>query len=394
MMKTRLAVIFFILSVTVNSLARIPQLSHFSDISIITCDPGDEALYAAFGHSAIRVYDPENNIDLAFNYGVFDFNQPNFYLNFAKGYLNYKLGVREFSDFLYAYQYYDRTVREQVLQLTYDQKTAVFQFLMENARPENCYYYYDYFYDNCATRVWDVFEKVLGASITLDETYVVTGQSFRDLVNIYTREQLWGDFGIDVCLGLPMDKELAPKEFMFLPDYIFKGFEYTTIQMGATAIPIVRSTGVVYQKRGHEQETSFLTPNVTFWSLAILILLLTFASMKWKMDLRVFDQIWFITMGLLGLFLTLLWTATDHNAASGNLNIFWAIPFHFPAALMLAFRKGGRIMLSYFRWTSIWCILLMICWHWIPQGYNPAFFPIVLVSCARGWAITDRLSKA
>src|SRR5262245_57681333 len=107
----RLSLFAFCLLLSAFSFAQV-KLSDKAEISVITCGPGQEQLYTAFGHSAYRVLDPVNNIDFAYNYGVFDFDQPNFYLNFARGYLYYKLAVQDYKHFEYVYMYYDRSVHE------------------------------------------------------------------------------------------------------------------------------------------------------------------------------------------------------------------------------------------------------------------------------------------
>src|SRR5688572_8563867 len=125
-MKKLTLLLILAYSVCVGQTAR---LSAKAEISVITCGPGQDELYTAFGHSAFRVYDPVNEIDWAYNYGVFDFNQPNFYLNFAKGYLYYRLAVQDYQRFEYMYKYFDRYVHEQVLSLTQEQKQKLFDYL-------------------------------------------------------------------------------------------------------------------------------------------------------------------------------------------------------------------------------------------------------------------------
>ncbi len=221
------------------------RLSDDAQISIITCGPTQEELYSAFGHSAIRVYDPNNDIDYAFNYGLFSFDQPNFYLNFARGSSFYILGAQSYPDFEYSYIYYNRSLHAQELQLTTEQKQKVFDFLLWNAKPENRSYRYDYFYDNCATRVRDAFEKVLPGEVKFDSTYITTDYSIRDLTEIYLQQQPWGDLGIDICLGLPMDKKASPYEYMFLPDYIESSFDHATIN----GSPLVKTKTVIYEAK-------------------------------------------------------------------------------------------------------------------------------------------------
>ncbi len=216
--KNRIAVLFLLASLPGYSQG--PVLSPSAEISIITCGPWQGEVYAAFGHSAIRVHDPSLGLDDAYNYGVFDFNQPNFYLNFTRGFLYYKLGVYSYPDFRDYYKYYNRYINEQVLDLSQDQKQAIYNYLEWNAKPENETYRYDYFYNNCATRVRDVFADVLKDSIQFDGSFITTHYTIRELTDLYLKYQPWGDLGIDIGLGLPMDKIAAPYEYMFLPDYI------------------------------------------------------------------------------------------------------------------------------------------------------------------------------
>ena len=127
-------------------------------ISLLTCTPGEE-LYSTFGHSAIRVVDLRNNTDLIFNYGTFDFNDPDFYKKFVQGKLLYFVSVDSIQNFLWEYEYFKRGVMEQVLNLTCAEKQNMIAALFENAKEENKYYRYDFNYDNCTTRLRDILEK-------------------------------------------------------------------------------------------------------------------------------------------------------------------------------------------------------------------------------------------
>ena len=223
----------FLLAVSLVALPVILQaqrtLSPDATISVITCGPWQGELYSAFGHSALRVYDPSQQINDAYNYGVFDFDQPNFYLNFAKGSSYYKLAVWDYQGFVNMYIYDNRFVHEQILNLTPAQKQKVYDFLQWNALPDNRFYRYDYFYDNCATRIRDVFVNVFQDSVVFDGSYVQTNYTIRELTDLYLQDQPWGDLGIDICLGLHMDKTADPYEYMFLPDYIESAFDHATI---------------------------------------------------------------------------------------------------------------------------------------------------------------------
>lgn len=143
------------------------RLSDQAEISVMTFGPSQQVLYTAFGHSAFRVYDPVLGIDEAYNYGVFDFDQPNFYLNFARGNLMYRLDVSDYKEFEYVYVYFNRSVRQQTLNLTQGQKQRLYAFLQWNALPENQFYRYDYFYDNCATKMPNILVHVFGDTVQL-----------------------------------------------------------------------------------------------------------------------------------------------------------------------------------------------------------------------------------
>src|SRR5258705_7908780 len=154
--------------------SQVSMLSEGAKISVITMGPSQDEVYSAFGHSGIRVVDSLQQIDAFFNYGVFDFNQPYFYLNFARGNLNYMVDAYPYPDYRSYYIEHHRFIHEQVLNLTSLQKQLVFDYLVWNIRPQNQYYSYDYFYNNCATKVRDVIESVLKKEVAFDSTYIKT----------------------------------------------------------------------------------------------------------------------------------------------------------------------------------------------------------------------------
>lgn len=355
------------------------QLSDKAEISVITCGPGQEAVFTAFGHSAFRVYDPETGINAAFNYGVFDFDQPNFYLNFARGHNRYRLAVQDFERFEYVYQYYNRYVHEQVLNLTSEQKQALFDYLMWNAQPENQFYFYDYFYDNCATKIPEIVQKVFNDAVVFDGSYITNPLSIRALTDLYLKYQPWGDLGIDLCLGLPMDKLATPYEHMFLPDYVEAGFDHATIN----AQPLVKEKVIRYKARPEAHSNGIFQPLYVFSLFAILALVLTVYDLKRKKTSNWFDVLLFGIIGLIGLLLFLLWVATDHRAAANNLNVLWAIPTHVVIAF-LVFKPRAWVK-KYFLIVLIINSLLLISWAWLPQTLHFSLVPIVVALSARAY---------
>ena len=279
-------------------------------------------------------------MDYAFNYGVFDFNKPNFYLNFALGHNYYMLGVYDYQAFQQSYIADNRYIHEQVLDLTDSQKQKVFNYLMWNAQPENSSYLYDYFYDNCATRIRDVIVTALGDDVTFDGSYITTDYTIRQLTDLYLTRQPWGDLGIDIGLGMPMDKKASPYEYMFLPDYVESGFDHATVNKDGVIAQLVGEKKIIYESRDEPIRHGLPHPLYVFGFLALVAIVLSVRDFKRQKLSWVFDMLLFGITGLLGILLLLLWFFTDHKAAANNLNILWALPTNFVAAIVL--RKNAR----------------------------------------------------
>lgn len=353
-------------------------LSDQAEISVITCGPGQEAVFTAFGHSAFRVYDPVNGIDHAYNYGVFDFDQPNFYLNFARGYNQYKLAVQDYRRFEYYYIYYNRYVHEQVLNLDTEQKQKLFNFLAWNALPENQFYLYDYFYDNCATKIPEVVSKVFGDQVKFDGSHITTNYSIRQLTDMYLKYQPWGDLGIDLCLGLPMDKKASAYEYMFLPDFVELGFDNAYINGN----PLVKEKYIIHEAEPEVYPFNWLHPALIFSALLIITLFISWLDQKRKRINKWFDSVMLIVVGAVGLLLLLLWVATDHKAAAWNFNLLWAVPSHLVYAFLL-WKKEAKLIKSYYGFNAILIVLMLVSWPVLPQALNASIIPLLLLLFVR-----------
>ncbi|HMV08275.1 MAG TPA: DUF4105 domain-containing protein [Cyclobacteriaceae bacterium] len=379
-MKKSLALLLVLVSLTI--FAQKP-LSENAQISVLTLGPYQSELYSAFGHSAIRVYDPASGSDLAFNYGVFDFDQPNFYLNFTRGHLLYKLGVYPYDLFRDHYISHNRYVHEQVLNLTQAQKQKVFDYLFWNAQPENVDYLYDYFYNNCATKVRDVFVEVFADSIKFDATYAPGGYTVRDLTHSYLSQQPWGELGIEICLGQPMDKTLTTYEYMFIPDYIESGFNRATLN----GKPIVRENVSVYESKPEAASFSIFRPWIVFGLFLVIVIALTIRDWRRKRLAKWFDVVLFSVMGWLGLLLFILWVATDHHAAAKNWNLLWAFPLHAIAGPMLVKSRFSGLVKKYFLATALVLVATLVLWAFLPQQLNVFLIPLVVAMAIRAYSI-------
>ncbi len=348
-------------------------LSDKAKISVITIGPTQAELYSAFGHSGFRVFDPVSRIDRFYNYGIFDFNQPNFYLNFTKGKLLYKLGVDDYNLYKRYYMRENRSIREQVLALNDKQKQAVFDFLEENSKPENAEYYYNYIYDNCATKIRDVLNQSLTEKIKYDFAYADNGLTYRQLMDLYLGQQPWGDLGIDICLGSEIDIEADGYGYMFLPDYVELALSKATLG----GQPLVKETITVHKPTPAEPIESAIKPLVVFVLIFFFIGLITHRSVKYGVTYRWLDVLLFGTTGVLGVLLLLLWLATDHLSAY-NFNLIWAMPLNLIALFFLLKKNSAPAWKYYYLSYGLLMLFYIVFRELLPQQLHLALVPLVL----------------
>jgi len=194
-------------------------------ISLITCSGGSE-LYSTFGHSALRVIDSSKNQDIVFNFGLFDFNTPNFYLKFMQGKLNYMLGVQYTQDFIEAYKFDKRSVVEQVLNLTEEQEVIIVERLLYLYQPQFRNYLYSFLFKNCTTELRDLIYDGLNIDkvpLEIDKVPLEKkiGKTHRELIDLYVGNMKWTKLGINLLLGSSLDRDITIYESMFLPDNLF-----------------------------------------------------------------------------------------------------------------------------------------------------------------------------
>lgn len=351
-------------------------------ISLLTCSPGSE-LYSTFGHSAIRVTDIAAGTDIIYNYGTFDFYDPMFLMKFTRGQLLYFLDQQSFSDFMNDYRAENRSVSEQILNLSCAEKTELQRALFVNIREENKYYQYDFLFDNCTTRIRDLILKRKGVQYQTGNILPAPGFTFRNHIHHYldNNKQFWSKLGIDILLGKKMDRAMTNDEAMFLPDYLEKGFDSSSSQNQQ----LVLAKKVLFEKEELKDKGASITPSFVFWALAILIGLATFFLKPNAGLLTFIDFLIFFFNGLLGCFLVFMWFGTDHNTTQNNLNLLWAIPTHLVAAFFV--RNKGNISKVYFQVTAVLCALLLLSWAFLPQELNKALFPWVLLTGTRSFSI-------
>ena len=386
--KLLLCIIFLWIS---KATAQPISLSPEAEVSLITVGPG-ENLYDSFGHTAIRIQDPK--FDYAYNYGVYDFDTPNFYTKFAQGKLLYQLEVWPFDQFLAIYERQDRTVKEQVLDLSIAQKRAFFEYLQNNAKPENKKYLYDFFYDNCATQPRDVLAEVLANSELQYGTYVEDPKTFRELIRENVALNSCGSLGMDVAIGAVTDKQATPWEHQFLPEYVHKATATATIVKNGTRVPLVRESNRLYESKAPPQGSSFfMSPLFVFGILALLIVWVTYRDWKQGHRSRFLDGFLFLITGLIGVALAFLWWGTDHSATAFNYNLLWA----FPLSLFFCYGISKKFPKHWLQRYVIFLILLLLLltFHWLTgvQRFAIGFIPLFIALFVRYGYVVSFLKK-
>mgnify|MGYP000106084475 CR=1 FL=1 len=269
-----------------------------------------------------------------------------------------------------------------------------FDYLENNAKPENKNYFYDYFYNNCATKIRDAFKEIFGDSIVFNDDHIQTEYTVRDLTDIYLQEQPWGDLGIDLCLGYPIDSTVKPWVYMFLPDYIEDGFNHAQIvSKSGKKEALVARTLNTYEPNEEKKRSSWNRPFIVFSFILILGLILSFRSPERLKKFRILDIVLFGIIGLLGIFLTLLWALTDHSTAAYNMNILWAFPLHFVMGILLCWPKKFLFLQAYFKYSFVFYMLLLLTWFFLPQNLNDDFLPMVILLAFRSFRLSRILGK-
>jgi len=362
-------------------------------VSLLTCSPGED-LYLTWGHSAIRIIDRSTHADVIYNYGTFDFDDPAFYSKFTRGKLLYFVSVQKFENFVEEYQYYQRGIIEQVLDLSCSEKAKLVSALQENAKEENKYYKYDFMVDNCTTRLRDIVFKNADTAVMTRDIRPNGKITFRNLIDQYldSSYQYWSKFGIDILLGTPLDKKLTNNETMFLPDYLLKGFDSSTV--GEKKLVLEKHE--ILKPTLPKPKNTLLSPFVVFTILFLLTAALSFFRNADKF-LAAFDFILFFLSGALGVFILFMWFGTDHPECKNNFNLAWAFPFHFIIVFFL-FRKRGPVVIGwlkyYFFINSIILLVLLIVWKWLPQQMNNALIPLVCLLLVRSYAQYKKFKQA
>lgn len=379
MTKNKISLLIFFLII----MGLAPAKAQFYEISLLTCEPGDQ-LYSSFGHSAIRVREiGSEGRDMVFNFGTFDFDTPNFYGKFATGKLNYMLSVSTYDRFIIEYDYYKRGVTEQVLDMSMDQKDLLVQHLDALYDPARRFYKYDFFFNNCATKVRDAFEIAIGKQLVWNDSVATEEKTFRALIDESVYPLPWADLGIDLALGAVIDRAATEREKQFLPDYMEQAFAKATIVGDGPSRPLVKETRVILEYPEEEKSMGLVNPYVIFWVLAVVYGLVTFLGFRKGRLFKGLDVGLFSLLGLIGVVVTFLWFFTDHSATLWNWNILWAFPGHLVLAWALVKNPTKPWISKYLLGVLIATSVALVIWITGMQSFHPSLVPVFLIILLR-----------
>ena len=338
-------------------------------ISLITCSGGSE-LYSTFGHSALRVIDSSKNQDIVFNFGLFDFNTPNFYLKFMQGKLNYMLGVQYTQDFIEAYKFDKRSVVEQVLNLTEEQEVKIVERLLYLYQPQFRNYLYSFLFKNCTTELRDLIYDGLNIDKVPLEKKI--GKTHRELIDLYVGNMKWTKLGINLLLGSSLDRDITVYESMFLPDNLFDVLG----KAESKGEKIVKETIVLndVKRDPSEGKTPFLLSPVFLFTLLLSLMVASLFISK----LVILDKLLLGVVSVFGIVLPVIVIITDHVELLNNYNLLWCNPVYLIVLLSLIYKwRKVCIVSSFIAVAGI--VLSAVVSIFGLQIFEPSFYSVFIM---------------
>jgi hypothetical protein len=375
-MQNRLFLLILLSFLLLQLPSKAQQLGPDAMVSILTCNPGEES-YSMYGHSAIRISDPTLNLDAVYNYGLFSYDTPHFFYRFAKGQTDYAMDGERFVSWLPQYDEEKRSVYEQVLNLSPEGKNKLFQALIENAKPENRMYRYNFFVDNCATRVRDMIERNAGSPIQFTDNHPI--ESYRDLIKKFHHSFRWIDLGIDLLVGKKADEPVPAYGQMFLPEYLMEQFGNAKITIDEKSQPLVLETRTLVEYPNSKLNSDLPLPTIVFGLFLILISATSVRGYLRKKQLNRLDYWLFGLSGLAGLIIGWFTLYSEHPAMSPNYNLLWAFPLNLFFAVVWKVKKWRKYSRFYFHLAGV----LLILSFFAGQQFNPAVYLIIITLLVR-----------
>ena len=289
-----------------------------TEISVLTCSPGDE-IYSIFGHTAVRVYNPNTKVDAVVNYGLFDFNQESFVYRFVKGETDYMCGVENFNSFLYSYAWRGSGVKSTVLDLTDAEKERIIRVLTNDLKPQNREYRYNFAYNNCATKIRDIVNFAYSGKC---ESLLPSEYTFRQIIGKYAENYPWFMFSFDICLGgRDYNTLMTPEEVQFLPELLDAALNNSLINRDGEELRPNTRQEILLTPADKTIESTLFTPIVVASILLILSIINLVLGNKCRIASNIYSGTLLFTYTIVGLIITFLIFFSEHPFTTWNMNI-------------------------------------------------------------------------
>ena len=289
-----------------------------TEISVLTCSPGDE-IYSIFGHTAVRVYNPNTKVDAVVNYGLFDFNQESFVYRFVKGETDYMCGVENFNTFLYSYAWRGSGVKSTVLDLTDAEKERIIRVLTNDLKPQNREYRYNFAYNNCATKIRDIVNCAYSGKC---ESLLPSEYTFRQIIGKYAENYPWFMFSFDICLGgRDYNTLMTPEEVQFLPEHLDAALNNSLINRDGEELRPNTRQEILLTPADKTIENTLFTPIVVASILLILSIINLVLGNKCRIASNIYSGTLLFTYTIVGLIITFLIFFSEHPFTTWNMNI-------------------------------------------------------------------------
>jgi hypothetical protein len=373
-------IILLCLFVSIVSFNKVQSQSSNDTIAyLITCGPGTET-YSIYGHSALRISIPEKNSDIIYNWGVFDYSTKNFAWKFAKGRLDYMLNTEITNGFLQSYFAEQRYVYSQRINIDSKELRKLTELINENLRPENIKYRYDFFYDDCSTRIRDLLEKSIGEKLKYPPSEPGTVLTFREMVAKYQNPYPWLKFGVDLIMGSTSDKKAHFRDQMFLPIDMRIGLSKTHVHRSDKMIPLLQNPEILLDFGNPKIKQNFFTAPPFVFTVLIIVILVLAALTKSIKIIRIMDIIIYAVFSILSILMIFFNFFTDHEQMKWNLNAIWLNPFIIVCLLMLILNKTGEV---WFRIVFYISAAFLVVHFVLPQQFNIGFLLLDIIILIR-----------
>ena len=324
------------------------------EVSLLTCQPHDE-VYSLYGHTALRWHDLRTGLDIAFNWGVFNFKAPHVVTRFVFGLTDYELGPIPYNIFQKEYRHFGSMVTEQVLNLSGEEIMRLEGLLDQNLQPENRVYRYNYFYNNCTTKARDIIEQCVNGDMKYAEREDFK-PSYRDMVHEMTRNKRWAQWGNDLLLGIKADQPTTLRQQEFLPHNLMYDFDRAQIYENGVYRPLVKERRIAVPAGVQSIKKEFPITPIQYFCI-MLVIGIIFFIMEWRQQgiYIYWDALLMVISGVIGIILFLM-LFSQHPTVSLNLQIILFNPIHW--LFLWPVIRGKKTI--YWKILAVLCVLFLI----------------------------------